>query len=312
MQNIIIDEEFRFLLPTLDKETLKRLENNLLLNGCRDALVLWEGILIDGYNRYKICKEFDIPFTTVSMDFGSREEALIWIVENQISRRNLSSIELSHFRGMHFNAAKRLTGSSNQYTAKSARHQSDGEQKRSSTAKEVGRQFNVSKATIERDSMVANALVAIGKISPEAKRKILSGEVPVDRNKLQKLSKASSEEIEKVANQIVAGTYDRNDYRKKGAPESSQERYGAQLLDGTPAVQAFPVQYEAGSPEKMTHFPDASSEQEYIDTIVSHIKSNLERALKSLSNNSSLPELRTSMRSLINSLEDLYSNIWNW
>ena len=82
MQNIIIDEEFRIYLPTLDKVTYEGLEKMLLEQGVRDPLVLWNEILIDGYNRFKICTEHNIPFTTVSMEFDSREDVLDWIVEN--------------------------------------------------------------------------------------------------------------------------------------------------------------------------------------------------------------------------------------
>ena len=49
-KEIRIDEEFKNLLPTLDKETYAWLEENLQTNGCREPLVTWEGILIDGYN----------------------------------------------------------------------------------------------------------------------------------------------------------------------------------------------------------------------------------------------------------------------
>ena len=52
MQKIIIDEEFKGLLPELDKETYESLEANILQNGCRDSLVLWGDILIDGHNRF--------------------------------------------------------------------------------------------------------------------------------------------------------------------------------------------------------------------------------------------------------------------
>ncbi|MDR2571688.1 MAG: hypothetical protein LBD23_15535 [Oscillospiraceae bacterium] len=90
MQNIIIDEEFESLLPKLDETTFETLENNLLEYGARDALVLWNDILIDGYNRYKICTKHNIPFNTVDMEFNSREEVLMWISNNQIARRNLN------------------------------------------------------------------------------------------------------------------------------------------------------------------------------------------------------------------------------
>lgn len=39
MKDLIIDEEFRELLPTLDKNTFALLEENVLENGIRDAIV---------------------------------------------------------------------------------------------------------------------------------------------------------------------------------------------------------------------------------------------------------------------------------
>ena len=115
IREIIIDEEFKFLLPELDHETFRLLEENILEFGCRDPLVLWNGILIDGYNRYRICSHHGIPFSTVDMEFESREAVLIWIISNQISRRNLTPIQLSHFRGIHYMADKKIQGSNNQF-----------------------------------------------------------------------------------------------------------------------------------------------------------------------------------------------------
>ena len=77
MPDIIIDEQFQYLLPELSKETYKDLEVNLLEFGCLFPLVLWRGILIDGHNRYKICEEHKIPFNTIDMEFDTREEVLI-------------------------------------------------------------------------------------------------------------------------------------------------------------------------------------------------------------------------------------------
>ena len=42
---IIIDEEFRILLPQLDEEPFRLPEENILEYGCRDPLVPWNGIL---------------------------------------------------------------------------------------------------------------------------------------------------------------------------------------------------------------------------------------------------------------------------
>ena len=77
---------------------------------CRDSIVLWGDILIDGHNRYEICTNRNIPFNTINKDFDTREEALIWIISTQVSRRNLSPIQLSHFRGLHYMADKKMQG----------------------------------------------------------------------------------------------------------------------------------------------------------------------------------------------------------
>ena len=187
LQQIIIDAEFKSLLPALDKETHRLLEENLKEQGCRDALVLWNGILIDGYNRYEICMKHDITFNTIDKEFGSREEVLIWIISNQVSRRNLTQIQLSHYRGLHYRADKKIitnSGGKNQYSEVDY-HNDNQPRKIKTTAKRLAEQYNVSPITIIRDAKVAEAIDAIGEVSHEAKMKILSSEAIIDKKELQ-------------------------------------------------------------------------------------------------------------------------------
>ena len=125
MREIILDNEFQFLLPPLDEVAFRGLEAAILEHGCLIPLVLWEGVLSDGYNRYKICKEHDIPFDTIEMEFGSREEAKIWIIRNQIERRNLTPMQLSFFRGLHYNADKKSQGDNNPHIQARTKGQND-------------------------------------------------------------------------------------------------------------------------------------------------------------------------------------------
>lgn len=84
-----IDSEFKNLIPPLTDEEYKGLEESIISEGCRDALVLWDDILIDGHNRYEICTRHNIPFETIQMDFDTRNDALVWMIKNQFGRRNL-------------------------------------------------------------------------------------------------------------------------------------------------------------------------------------------------------------------------------
>ncbi|MDR2569502.1 MAG: hypothetical protein LBD23_04270, partial [Oscillospiraceae bacterium] len=110
MPEIILDEEFERILPKLDEQVLLGLENNLLEFGCLMPLVLWNGILIDGYNRYSILSKHNLPFNTINMEFNSREDVKIWIIEHQVSQRNLNPMQLCYYRGLHYNLEKRSHG----------------------------------------------------------------------------------------------------------------------------------------------------------------------------------------------------------
>jgi len=85
-----VDPEFKALIPPLAPEEHKQLEENILKNRkCRDAIVLWDNTIIDGHNRFEICIKHGIEFELKELDLPSREAAKLWILENQLGRRNL-------------------------------------------------------------------------------------------------------------------------------------------------------------------------------------------------------------------------------
>lgn len=88
---IKIDPEFKSLIPPLTDEEYDGLRDSLLNEGCRDALVVWDGILVDGHNRYEICEKHNIPFRVHEIQFANRDEAMLWMIDNQKSRRNLTT-----------------------------------------------------------------------------------------------------------------------------------------------------------------------------------------------------------------------------
>jgi len=68
------------------------LEKNILADGCREPLVVWNGILLDGHHRLSICLEHGLPFKRVEPQERLEDalDARIWIVKNQFGRRNLT------------------------------------------------------------------------------------------------------------------------------------------------------------------------------------------------------------------------------
>jgi hypothetical protein len=78
------------------EQIVAKLEDVNTRAGCRDALVVWkeQGILLDGHNRYAICRAHDVAFATVERTFAERDDALLWMLSNQLGRRNLDTLAL--------------------------------------------------------------------------------------------------------------------------------------------------------------------------------------------------------------------------
>jgi len=91
---ITINEELRAYIDPLTEDEYQALERSLLAEGCRDALVLWGDLLVDGHNRYGICQKHGIPFTTVqNRNFKSMEDVHLWMIDNHLGRRSVSDFQ---------------------------------------------------------------------------------------------------------------------------------------------------------------------------------------------------------------------------
>ncbi len=95
MSNLIIDPEFKSLIPPLAPDEYQQLEQNILNDGCLHELIVWNGTIVDGHNRYEICQKHSIPFKVRNWHFDSRDDAKEWIIRNQFGRRNISDYQRS-------------------------------------------------------------------------------------------------------------------------------------------------------------------------------------------------------------------------
>ena len=92
-QQICIDDEFAALIPPLSNDEFTRLEQSILHEGCRDPIIIWGNIIVDGHNRYKICSIHKIPYSTRPIEFSDRNSAMLWMLQNQLARRNLNDFQ---------------------------------------------------------------------------------------------------------------------------------------------------------------------------------------------------------------------------
>ena len=92
--NITVNEELLAYIDPLTPDEHDALERSLLAEGCRDALVLWGEVLVDGHNRYGICSKHGISFNTVQNSrFESIDDVHLWMIEQHLGRRSVSDFQ---------------------------------------------------------------------------------------------------------------------------------------------------------------------------------------------------------------------------
>lgn len=172
-----IDSEFQSLIPPLTDDEFQRLERSIQAEGVREPIITWNGTIIDGHNRFKICSKHGIVCPNREREFDSRDAAKIWICENQLGRRNLEPGQKAAL-GIDQNEAE---------IREAARLRKGGrppkkpgvhgpqvlkqpEQQKGRTHEIIAKQVGVSEATVKR-------VMGVKRKDPELYEKVRRGEV---------------------------------------------------------------------------------------------------------------------------------------
>ncbi|MCC7634952.1 plasmid replication/partition related protein [Stenotrophomonas rhizophila] len=92
--DIVVKEELKAYIDPLTADEHDALERSILAEGCRDALVLWGDVLVDGHNRFGICQKHGLPFQTVQNSrFQSMDDVHLWMIEQHLGRRSVSDFQ---------------------------------------------------------------------------------------------------------------------------------------------------------------------------------------------------------------------------
>ena len=170
--NVTIDKEFRTLIPPLSEEEFNLLESNCIENGIQDSLKTWNGILIDGHNRYEIAQKHGLGFETEEMEFSGRTDVKLWIIKNQLGRRNLSAYDRSvlalKLKPVIAEKAKEQQGTRTDICQKSDKSSID-------TKKELAKVAGVSHDTIHKVETIENSG------NEEVKQAVRNKEMSIDK-----------------------------------------------------------------------------------------------------------------------------------
>lgn len=182
-----IDEEFRDLIDPLSDEEFDQLQRNVVRDGCLDPIKTWNGLIVDGHNRYRICTEHGIDFKTEEVCFKDRDEATIWIVNNQLGRRNISlftrtALALKKEEIFKRQAKERQLATLKQNAGPTVTQKSGERLDKHSkeTAAQVGKVANTSRDTVAKVKKIQEA-ARLGLIDDDTLRAVRNQEKSINR-----------------------------------------------------------------------------------------------------------------------------------
>jgi hypothetical protein len=214
-ENIQVLPQLKQFIRPLSKDEFLQLETNILREGIRDSLILWqttylnyyilsgklpEGyepesdqeefaqlcyILVDGHNRYSIAVKHDIGFGFEVHKFASIEDCKLFMLNVQLGRRNATPEELSYYRGLQYKNSKNGHGGSRDSSS-----QNENLTDNKKTIEKVAEQHQVSSATIARDEKFFEGLEFIRKYDNNLYWRILSKNIKVNKKQFYLLADA--------------------------------------------------------------------------------------------------------------------------
>lgn len=194
---LTIDPEFQNLIPPPSAEELALLEANLSLEGCLHPLVVWKdhNILLDGHNRYQICTQLHIPYTTFEIELPNREAALTWIVNHQLGRRNITPETASYLRGKRYSLLKGNREDNLKQNSPKGQNVTSVD-----VAEELAQQYKISSRTIKRDAQFSEAIDTLAlALGEQIKQDILGRNANIPKKEALSLFQIVKTEGEQVA-----------------------------------------------------------------------------------------------------------------
>lgn len=228
-----IDPEFESRIPPLTDDEFQQLEENILADGVIiSPIVVWEGVVIDGHNRFRIVEKHPhISFTTCERQFENRYEALAWICKNQLGRRNLTFQQKKYLIGKQYDSEKASHGGDR----KSEEVKSSGQKAHliadKKTAERIAEENGINEKTVRRAAQYSRAVDLADEVEPGIRKEILSGAIKATDKEITALASADPEERPTLIEELRKPP----EHRRKVLPErhllSTEEIASEKLAD---------------------------------------------------------------------------------
>ena len=254
---LIVNPELKKHIPPLKPDEYQALEQSIIKEGCRDAIIIWQNkgeepekmhckncnkdvkfilldssyqcsecdatislakpTLVDGHNRFEICQRHDIEFKTEIHEFDNIEDVKDWIDENQLGRRNLTDDQRRLIIGRRYNREKNQGARTDLTSGLNVQ--------KSTTAKKLAEENKVDEKTVRRYGQLATEFEKMEVEKPELAKEIFEGD--------KTFKEVKKEEKQKILAEKKVEYIEQSKAKVKVKPEVS-------LMDAQDFLNTFP------------------------------------------------------------------------
>lgn len=204
-----INPEFESKIPPLDADELKLLEENILSEGVViNPIITWNGVIVDGHNRYRIIQQHpEIKFTVHEKQFAHQFEAVAWICKNQLGRRNLTPEQKKYLIGKQYESEKAAHGGSFGRTHdEKGRFTSSGQnvhlRSERKTSERIASENGVNEKYVRRAEDYAKGVDLADEVDPGIRQEILTGVIKPTDAAIASVVRADPEERPTLVEQL--------------------------------------------------------------------------------------------------------------
>ena len=199
-----INPEFESKIPPLDADELKLLEENILSEGVViNPIITWNGVIVDGHNRYRIIQRHpEIKFTIHEKQFEHQFEALAWICKNQLGRRNLTPEQKKYLIGKQYEAEKLGRGGDRKSENAKSKGQNVHLISEQRTSERIAQENGVNEKYVRRAAHFTKGVDIADEVAPGIRQEILTGVIKPTDAAIASVVRADPEERPALVEQL--------------------------------------------------------------------------------------------------------------
>lgn len=193
-----IDPEFKSLMHPLSEKEFLSLRESLLEGKAAYSIAAWNDYLIDGYERYMICRQENLPYHVHRIGFSCREHAITWICREQLKKENLPNERFRYLIGKRYETERIVRKSFSSDTASPASHSKLQNTNSYQTALKLGKEYSLSHNTVYKYGIYSRMVDIVMEKDADLAQKILSGKLRISHDNIIELSRLPQENIKRL------------------------------------------------------------------------------------------------------------------